>query len=232
MGRNKKDAKTSNAAKTAAKSDSVAEQPEQQAEAFVTREVDEPNPSKAERISLKLKDDGLVDWESHRGDTKEKIIKAFANDPEALKLIGLQSPLLPDGQGITEENARVALAVIAQIDGFVAGFLLKQFAKMPLDPQVQARAFTFTEPQMKEMAPRAARVANKYSTAAVLKYQDELALAGMFVAYVGEQAKTAIVMQAMVNQRKAQEAASIQGPVETTKPVNGHDATPAVPDAA
>ena len=208
----------------------IAPEPEAQTDAFVTREIDEPSPSKAERISLKLKDDGLVDWESHRGDTKEKIIKAFANDPEALKLIGMQSPLLPDGQGWSEENAKVALETLATVDAWLVSFVLKTTMKMPLDPQVQAKAFKFTPEQLKEMAPRAARVANKYSSSAILKYQDEIALAGMFATYLGEQTKQAIGMQMYLNAKKKEAADLIQAPVENgmnaipLKPVNGHDA--------
>ena len=220
MGRPKKEPK--------AKVTEIAPEPEAQTDAFVAREIDEPSPSKAERISLKLKDDGLVDWESHRGDTKEKIIKAFANDPEALKLIGMQSPLLPDGQGWSEENAKVALETLATVDAWIVSFVLKTALKMPLDPVVQAKAFKFTEPQLKEMAPRAARVANKYSSSAILKYQDEIALAGMFATYLGEQTKQAIGMQMFINAEKKKKEAIIQDmPPENftpVKPVNGHDA--------
>jgi len=221
MGRKPKTKASSDPETTKPANLSTAEaEPQLQEDAFVRRNIDEA-PNRAERISLKLKDDGLVDWDSHRGDTRDKIIKAFANDPEALKLIGLQSPLLPQGQGITEENARAALAGLAQLDAMLIPFAMKFIFKLQIEPKIAQQAFTFTDPQLTEMAPRAARLANKYSSAAMLKYQDEIALAGMFSLYVSQQIKTAVMMQVQLNMIKAQreQAAQTAPPI----PPNGHD---------
>jgi len=195
-----------------------------QDDAFIRRNVDEI-PTKAERISLKLKDDGTVDWDSHRGDTRERIVKAFANDAETLRMIGLSSPLLPAGQGVTDENARAILKGLATVDAMLFGFVSSTFFKFHIEPKVSAQCFQFTDAQLDEMAPRAARLANKYSSAAMLKYQDEIALAGMFGLYVSEQIKTAIVLQSMLNVRRAKDAETIQPPPEGMpgSPVNGHD---------
>jgi hypothetical protein len=195
---------------------------EQQQEAFVTRQVEEPE-RRAERVSIPLDEKGAVNWDGMRPDTREKVINAFANDPESLKAIGLASPLLAPGQGITDENARQALKIIAIADGYLASFVLRIFVKFSLDADVARDAFTFSDKQLDEMSPRAARLANKYSSAVILKYQDEIALLGMFGLYLFEQMKTAIMTQAMRNMvKKQQEKPSIQVPPEgATQPVNG-----------
>lgn len=185
----------------------------QQDDAFVRRNVDE-TPTKAERISLKLKDDGTVDWDSHRGDTRERIVKAFSNDPETLRMIGLSSPLLPAGQGVTDENARAALRLLATANGMLIPVVTKMFFKMKIEPKVATQAFQFTDSQLDEMSPRAARIANKYSSAAMLKYQDEIALLGMFGLYLSEQVKTAIEMQVTLNMQRAANPPTIQMPPE------------------
>lgn len=198
---------------------------QQQGDAFVRRDVDEPQ-TKAERISLKLKDDGLIDWESHRGDTKERIVKAFANDAEALRLIGLQSPLLPAGQGVTEENATAALNALAALDAMLIPFAVKIFTKMQIERPVAVKAFTFSDKELKEMAPRAARLANKYSSAAMLKYQDEIALLGMFGLYLSQQVQLAVLMQVQLNAHKAAQQKTVQTmPENASQPVNGQEAT-------
>jgi hypothetical protein len=180
-------------------------EPEQQTEAFVQREIDEPREgSKADRISLKLKDDGLVDWDSHRSDTKEKIVAALKNDPVVLRALGLGVP-----EGITEENAHAALKGLAQVDAILVSIVMKFGFKMPLDPPA-LEAFEFTRSQLDEMVPRAARIANKYATGAVLKYQDEIALVGMFGMYLSEQIKKAVMVQAMINAAKRARIPEVQ----------------------
>jgi hypothetical protein len=199
---------------------------EQQTEAFVTRNVDEPE-GRAERISIKLKEDGAVDWDSMRGETREKVVSAFANDPEALRLIGLKSTILPTGQGITEENAKAALQALASVDRMLVPLVLRVTLKVKIEPQVAAQCFAFNEDQLKEMSPRAARLANKYSSAAILKYQDEIALLGMFGLYLSEQVKSAIVMQTMINMQRKHE--TVQTMPEGFTPANGKAASESAP---
>jgi hypothetical protein len=222
MGRPKKKKIAFDVDSVAPAAEPINDEPAPQPEAFVARNVDAPE-SKAERLSLKLKDDGTVDWDSHRGETREKIIKAFANDAETLRMIGLSSPLMPDGQGITDENARMALSLLAKANGILIPMASKMFFRFQIEPQIAAKSFEFTEVQLNEMAPRAARIANKYSSAAMLKFQDEIALASMFALYLSEQIKTAIVTQAMLNMAKARKDATIQVPPEgVSSGVNGH----------
>lgn len=193
------------------------EKVEVQTDAFVPREVAETGP-KVERLSIALAD-GKVNWASMRGETRDRLHAAFKDDPEALAMLGIS---VPGAQGITDENARAALKALAKADGIIVSFFAGLFFKLPLDRDIANDAFEFTKEQLDEMSPRAARLANKYSTAAMLKYQDEIALLGMFGLYLSQQTQTALMTQAMRNLQKKRQPPHVQDTPEGMKvPVNG-----------
>lgn len=208
-----------------------------------------PAPSKSNRLSLPLKEDGTFDVAEFRPSTKEKFLHAVLNNPEVVRLldpdgakaVGLDEPTeAPDlFGGITLENIRTGLdmlsSVNARVFAMVGGKLVKhpllkddkgQPVPMSFNPDLVAKCFALTPEQHGELDPRALRLAQKYSGAMpewFKKHLDIYMLVTMFLKYQGENAIKAITLQAQADVAQIRKAQMTAQPSPGKS--NGHAAT-------
>ncbi len=175
---------------------------------------EESEAQKPGRISLPLKEDGTIDFDAIRPATQEKFLGAIINDPFAMEKIGLASAPDESGdgvdmfQGISEENMRAALDVLTKVNGLgfklLAGRLIKhpfkkdekgKPAHFQFDADIVDRTFVLTEEQHRELDPRATRLANKYSPEFLKKNSDVVALVGMYLMYMSQNAQLVLQHQ-------------------------------------
>lgn len=202
----------------------IAERAEPQPEAFVTRNSgdDAPGPKKR-RLGFDVTEDNQIVWESMRGKTKAELTEVLKNDPVLRQMLGHAVAAEAEAM-ITEENVRVFLGNLNKFNAWVSGQMIKRGSKgkLTVDPDILAHAYEFTDEQYKELCPRGARIANKWAPDWAKKYQDEFFFVLMYMDYVGQQTKHAVILQLQRNQAAEAER-------QQPKP-NGHAQPQPVPE--
>jgi len=198
------------------------------------------SPPKQGRISLPLNDDGTFDFSSVRPTTQEKFYNAVKSDPEVMQKIGL-GPADDDGVnvfgGISLENMRATLDMLTKVNGIGFKMLAGRFIKHPFkkdaktgkplpftfDPELIDQHFILTEEQHRELDPRATRLANKYSPEFLKKNSDVIALVGMYLMYMSQNAAAVLQAQATRDLTEFQQRAQAQAAQQAKK---GNGAAP------
>jgi hypothetical protein len=147
-----------------------------------------------ERISFFVGPDGKIDISTLKGHNRERVLNFFADtdnfsavNPEAAAT-GYQP------EGYTEESIRSGLGILSQLSAFLISSALKAKGFI-IDPDIRDKAFIFTPDQIADLAPRGARIANKYSPKVLKKYQDEMLFVGTLIWAIKEQTNAAMQMQ-------------------------------------
>lgn len=154
--------------------------------AFTERDV--PGNANVQRISIKIKDDGTIDFDSMRDATASAFKTALAKsatDPKNLAKLGLapqQQPTLFPPQFCEQ---------IFDGIGRVTGIVYVKATKIPpvpinangttiLLPVAVAKVFEYTDEEKKALAKPLSVVLSKHAPATLAKYSDEIQLAWTF----------------------------------------------------
>jgi hypothetical protein len=171
-------------------------EPKKQDEAFVEKVDDTPPPKGKKKISLRLDGEGEIQWDAVSDDEKAAIIGGMLMDNDAQSafksILSESGEALPAGSAVDGEfsadNAKMVLTVLGSLESMLLHRALK------VDKDIADKCFQFDEQQMGELAPRGAKLVNKWFPDN-LKYQDECLFAGMFCYYTSLQLKAAVEMQ-------------------------------------
>ena len=203
---------------------------EKPSEAFVERPQSETDrgAGRPQRLSLRLTDEGTVDWEQVSESQKEKFYNAVLNDPDALERIATAV----GGDAIEVEDP---LAVKPKHIGyFLDGFawlerqvLPKYIAKKSnnqviITPEIAHQAFSFTDEQKQEMGPDGAAFANEsimphlpeWLREWLLKVGPGTKFFGALIACGLEQTKAAVKLAVQTNPQPVQQ--QNPNPVDTS----------------
>jgi hypothetical protein len=145
-------------------------EPEQQAEGFVERPVEEmPNRGK-NRIVLKTDSEGDVIWDEVEPDQKASVIAAMLADPDAQSAFGQTLAEDKSAGGWENEDAAFVLNIVGMVNAWA-------FTRLKIDPDIAQQSTTFTEDQHKVLDPRGAKLLNKWLPGDFL-YKDEIMFLG------------------------------------------------------
>lgn len=217
-------------------------QPEKVAEApktaFVSRQTSDPTTRfSGKRISLKVDQNGEIQWSDVSEDTKKRLSDALQK-PGSAEILGLPNPTSTgvDVAEFSEDNIRAVLNVTTKMSGIGMSILSRalgaKFGMTPVDVDIAINSFKLSDEADAELTPRGTRLANKYSNEFMKKYADEIAFAGMFVYYMGECSTKAAVAQSNRDYEKKKAAAANKvasvGSPSTTRPDVADKASKAV----
>lgn len=135
-------------------------------DSFVERPQEESSGSKSRRISIRVKDDGTIDWSQVSDTQKEAFVNAVTSDPDALEMIGAavgdDGEVLPVGP-VTEAHIKTALEWYAKGEAYAIPAFIKQRTrgKIIIPPDVATEAYTFADTTKDTMAPDGAQFFNE-----------------------------------------------------------------------
>lgn len=139
---------------------------EKPADSFVERPQEEQSGSKARRISLRVTDEGKIDWSQVSDKQKESFVEAVTNDPDALEMIG--AAVGGDGEAklagpVTVEHVKTALDWYAKGEAWAIPLLIKKKSKglIVIPPDVANAAYQFQEETKSVLAPDGAQFINE-----------------------------------------------------------------------
>lgn len=215
---------------------------------------DDAMPSRG-RISLPLTPDGSgFDFGQMRPSSKQKLYDLVSADIRSIYVeAGQPDPAEPEpGEpgpdlfgGLTLENVRTGLDILAQVNVLAFKMVAPRFIKHPfkrdratgkpvplvIDPDILAASFALTEKQHAELDPRALNLARKYSHKMPVwmrEHMDAVMLVTMYVRYTGENAMRAMQVQIQRDLHTAKAATERQA---RPKPVDTDRVQPHDPDA-
>lgn len=207
-------------------------------------------------LTLKLDDDGTVDWGRTKESTKEKFKAILSSDPTALEMVAdALKDVGDDEEGEAGETPHITAdnvgALIDQINlGCAAGIalLVGKFKKHPIlrtpqgqphklviSPDVLLKTSQLTPQQHEELDPRALKVAKKYEgkiPAAVREHMDIWLLAIMFLKYQQQNFSKMVATQVALDIRAVtmKQAAAPPKPIPPdSDKVNGQSTAPPPP---
>ena len=152
----------------------------------------EENPasenSKKERfqLSFDLNEDGSPDFSAMRERTKEKV-REFFSDPKMASAFGTKAAQ-PDIQIFHPAMVAAMYAVL----GSVEAMAITRLTKIP-EP-VAKQVFTYSKEEIDALSGPTIRVLNKYAADWMIKYQDEIALAGLLVSITVAKVNAALLL--------------------------------------
>jgi hypothetical protein len=120
------------------------------------------------KIQIPLKEDGTIDIDSMRAATKDRLKQALNSTP------GLRDD--PGQATVGMFPPQVVWAMYGTL-GVAESLLVQRFLKVPR--AVADQIFTYTPEEMALLTPPTIRVMSKYASEWMIKYQDEIALAGL-----------------------------------------------------
>jgi hypothetical protein len=133
-------------------------------ESFVERPQEETQ-SKARRISLRVDEDGAIDWSQSTEQQKEAFFEAISKDPDTLEKVA--ASLGEDGEiqvgPVTEDHVKTALTYYAKGEALLIPYIIKKKSKglIKVDPEFANKVFAFEPEELNEMAPDGAQFANE-----------------------------------------------------------------------
>lgn len=139
-------------------------------EAFVETPPEQGGPARPQRLSLRLTDQGTIDWDSASERQKQLFAESVSKDPDALEMIGLaagggegESPELGGGSYVKPEHVRMALDGYAKVTAFLIPKYVarRSKGKLVISPEIASEAFRFTEEQKDSLSPDGAAWANE-----------------------------------------------------------------------
>ena len=133
-------------------------------DSFVERPQEETQ-SKARRISLRVDEDGAIDWSQSTEQQKEAFFAAVANDPETLEKVA--ASIGEDGEikagPVTEDHVKTALTYYAKGEALLIPYIIKKKSKglIKVDSKLAEKVFSFEPEELDAMAPDGAQFANE-----------------------------------------------------------------------
>ena len=146
-------------------------------------DAQQPEETKRNRLQLSfdLLEDGTPDFSNMRDSTRKKVIE-FINHPRTATEFGTKAStgqvidLFPMGP---DDKYPVMIGSLYNVIGTLESLAAQRFMGLP--PEIASRAFTYSEMEKQILSPPTVKVLNKYAPAWLIKYQDEIALATLFI---------------------------------------------------
>lgn len=135
-------------------------------DAFVERPIEENTPSRSRRLSLRLNDEGGIDWSQSTDDQKQAFLDAIANDPDALEKMSEVAAGMEGEESsgpVTAEQVKTFLTLYAKGEAYFVPWFIKKQSKglIRIAPEVAEKFYQFSQEQLDSMAPDGAEFANK-----------------------------------------------------------------------
>lgn len=141
---------------------------EKPSEAFVERPQEETQGRRGRRISLKLDENGAIDWSQLSDDQKDQFFSTITNDPDVLEKIAASFGDGDEGDGATGgpvsvDEVKMALTLYAQGEAWLIPAYIKKQSKglVKIPPEVAQQIFQFSPETLDKMAPDGAQFANE-----------------------------------------------------------------------
>lgn len=180
----------------------------------VTGQVDEGEGYVRKGFSFYLGPDGKIAWEKMREKTRREF-DDFLRRPDVAEKFGpkgVDSPNQPPPMFPPE-----SLGIFFNILGGIEAFGAHRFAG--ISPDIAKRVFTYTDTERELLGPPLCKVLNKYIPAWMVKYQDEILLASLFLSITAQKIALAKAMEAAWRSKKAAtDAAPTPPPSEPAEP--------------
>lgn len=148
-------------------------------EAFVENPAPEVGPRRSSRLSLKISEEGNIDWDSISERQKSQFAELVANDATALEMIGLKAGEGEVGEGDTgyvkPQHVEMFLDLYVKGERLLIPKIIKTKSKgmIVIPPAMAAEAFNFSAEQKAEMCPSGAEWANATIPESWLKWLTE-----------------------------------------------------------
>jgi hypothetical protein len=153
-------------------------------------ETPQPGPGRERfQLSFDLNPDGSPDLSTMRGKTKEKV-QSFFTDPKMAEAFGSR-PVTPEVQIFHPAMVASMYAMLGALEAMAVSRIAN--IPMPICKQV----FTYTPAEIEILKEPTVRVLNKYVADWMIKYQDEIALAGLLLSMTVTKVNAAILMARM-----------------------------------
>lgn len=124
-------------------------------------------------LNFDLDANGKPDFSSMRDKTKEKL-RAFMSDPSLADFLGVKSPV-PEVQVFHPSMVSGLYDLLGSIESTIA-------TRMGGIPEpVAKKVFRYSDEEKAALAGPTVRVLNKYASAWMIRYQDEIALATLLI---------------------------------------------------
>jgi len=137
-------------------------------EAFVERPQEETQSQRrGRRISLKLDENGAIDWSQLSDVQKEQFFSTITNDPDVLEKVaasvGEEGEVSGEGQLCTVEHIKMFLGLYSQAESYVIPAYIRKKSKglVKIPQDVAAKCFAFDPTTMDKIAPDGAQFVNE-----------------------------------------------------------------------
>lgn len=138
---------------------------EKPVEAFVERQQEETQSNRSRRISLRVNEEGAIDWSQMSDKQKEMFFETISNDPDVLERV---AGAVGDGEGgeaglITEDHVKWFLSMYAKGEAWAIPAYIKKQSKglVVIPPKVAEEVYSFSEKELESMGPDGAQFANE-----------------------------------------------------------------------
>jgi hypothetical protein len=140
---------------------------EKPADSFVERPQEETQSSRARRISLRVNEDGAIDWSAASDKQKEDFFNVIAADPDVLEKVA--SSLGDETEGgleaggpVTAEHIKKVLPYYTKAESHLICLFLDKKSKglIKLDPAKVEKFYEFSPEAVEELAPLGAESIN------------------------------------------------------------------------
>lgn len=150
------------------------------------------------QLSFDVNEDGTVDYSSMREKTKNKMRQVFS-DPALADFLSVNR-VSSGGTG----NSEVTIFQPGVVSGFYDMLGALESEVMPMFfPKVQRdiwkKVFTYTPEEKAALVPPTSRVLEKYAGPWLIKWQDEIALAGILITMTVTKVNMAITLSKMAD---------------------------------
>jgi hypothetical protein len=149
-------------------------------DAFVERPQQDSTP-RTHRISLRVDDDGHIDWSNVTDQQKESFVKAVTNDADAMEMLGnaIGGDEEPIQSGIvTVEHVKTGLEMYSKLEAWAIKTIIKKKSRglIIIPPEVAEAAYKFPEETKTLLAPDGAQAINETVIPALPEWLQELLL--------------------------------------------------------
>jgi len=146
------------------------------------------------RFTLNVTPEGKIDFSRMQTSTREKLRAMFA-DPAVAEALGMSGAAAP---GIVDVIPPGMVAGMWDMFGKLQQLVMPLFFPK-VKPDIWTQVFIYSPEEKAQLIPPTTRVLNKYATEWMIKYQDELLLAGLFLTITFAKINMAITLQKMAD---------------------------------
>lgn len=175
-----------------ADSTSVESERSQPEDSFVERATsDTAGKTTSGRISLRMSDDGLVDWENTPDKTKSRLRELLSSDPNLLEMVG-EALGGEEGEGVvlpgqvTEKHIHMFLEAFAAGERFLIPWFIKSRTKgqVKLNPEKVSEVYQFSDEDKALLGPSGAQWANESLPEWIRKWITEVGPGAQFFGHL------------------------------------------------